>query len=435
MRSVRETGRDQGDAAPGAGSVEPGRAEVVRAPGVRGAQAGGDTRADAAPESFLARWIRLCAPYEFPDEYAVFALLACVSAAIDRRIRVNVESVPCPYPALYVILYGPSGTKKGGAIIHATSLFGQAIQTITRYPDDFTMEALFGRLARDSADGGPGARGIVVNEEFADLIGGADYSLRSTALMAKLWDCRPTTSRETRSFKYEEVRDGYLVILGATSPDWLEMIDPRVLAGGFLRRLLLICAWQPKRHEASPVRDRVLEDSLIVDFRARLGPGAFPGGRRMRLTAETREAMGAWYATLRNAPWMRADEKMRHFGSTIQEHVLRVAACVQVLETGDPDVLELEAWDTARGLVEGLLPGMRRAYQSLVPTFTARMKALAARIVIESPGGLIEETALDRAIMRSGGVDVETAQRIRRSCMIERSIVSAPDGRLRVEGD
>lgn len=356
-------------------------------------------------------------------------MLACVAAAIDRRILVNPVSTPRPFPSLYVILYGPSGTKKGGAIVQATWLLSAAVDTVTRYADDFTMEALFGRLARDSKDGGPGARGMVVNEEFADLIGGADYALRSTALLAKLWDCRPVTSRETRGHQYEEVRDAYLTVLGSTSPDWLEMIDPRVLAGGFLRRVLLVAEYGPKRIESQPARDATLFESLVAEFRRKLAREAFDSAY-MLLTSDAADRMGEWYAGLRDAEWVRANEKARHFASTIQEHVLRVGACVQMIETGDPSRLELEHWETARALVEGLVPGMLRAYQSLVPTPFARLKALAVRLVSESPGQDADPHAIDCAVMRTGGTDMDTARRAREAAQTEGTLSWSKNGRV-----
>src|SRR5947208_2705260 len=79
------------------------------------------------PGGFIDRWLQFCEPFEFPDSFAIFSLLACASAAIDRRIRVNPGNEPSPYPALYVVLYGPSGVKKGGAIKYATWLFSKAV--------------------------------------------------------------------------------------------------------------------------------------------------------------------------------------------------------------------------------------------------------------------------------------------------------------------
>lgn len=372
------------------------------------------------PGGFLDRWLQFCEPFEFPDSFALFSMLACASAAIDRRIRVNPGNEPSPYPALYVVLYGPSGVKKGGAIKYATWLFSKAV-SVTRYPDDFTMEALFGRLAADSMDGGPGARGIVVNEEFADLIGGADYALRTTAMLSKLWDCRAVTSRETRGHGYEEVRDAYVTLLGSTSPDWLEYIDPRVLAGGFVRRLLLVVEFVAKKRAARQVLDVYLFDALIEDFRDRLGTRAFPVETAMTLTPEAGDLMEQWYDALPTQDWPKRDDRARKFATTVQEHVLRVAACVQVLEGGSPGVLDAESWNEARALVEYIIPGLLLAYQSLVPTPFARLKAMAVRIVAEA-GGEMDPAELDRALTRSGGVDQEGAGRVRAAAVFGGSL-------------
>ena len=377
---------------------------------------------------FLDRWLDYCSEYEFPDSYALFSLLACASAAVNGRIVVNPDTEPSPMPNLYVVLYGPSGSRKGSAMRHALWLLSEAVPETPMLPDDFTMEALNSELARMSEEAGK-CSGFVVQEEFADLIGGPDYALRNTKLLTKLWDARPVQTRLTHAHGKELVRNPYVVILGSSSPDWLEQTDPRTMAGGFLRRILLIVEYGPKRRNAEPARNQALFSTLVQEMARRLGPTRFKGCT-MSLTSGARASMAQWYHTKVEHAWKSSDEKVGHFASCMQAHALKVAALVNVLEGRGATAMTKESLDTSTSLIESLLPGLSQVYASLVPTPYARLRAVILRTVQQSESGGMSDAELDKAVVLAAGVRPKDAFEARTAMLQQGVLMRLKGGRI-----
>lgn len=371
----------------------------------------GNLQSILKPAGFLSRWLDYCEPFEFPDSYALYSLLACASAAINGRIIVNPVTEPSPHPNVFVVLYGPSGARKGSAMRQALGLLSEAVPDTPVLPDDFTMEALWSELSKQSQESGRCA-GLVVQEEFADLIGGADYALRNSKLLTKLWDCRPVATRLTHAHSLETVKNPYITMLASSSPDWLETVDPKTLAGGFLRRLLLIVEYTPKRRNASPVKNKELFRTLANVMRGRLNRGAFTSSHMM-LQRDAKECMDNWYHTKVQDVWSSSDERLGHFASCMQAHMLKVAALINVFEGEGAEWLTLDSVTTSMSLIERLLPGLSQAYASLVPTPYARLRAVILRTVLGMGSCGLSDAALDRAVINAAGVRPKDAMEAR----------------------
>ncbi len=380
---------------------------------------------------FLDRWLEYSAEFEFPDSYALFSLLAVASAAVNGRILINPDSEPSPLPNLFVVLYGPSGSRKGSAIRQALWLLGEAVPDTPVLPDDFTMEALGSELANQSKKNEK-CGGLIVQEEFADLIGGPDYALRNSKFLTKLWDARVVYTRLTHAHGAEAIKNPYVTLLGSSSPDWLEKTDPRTLAGGFLRRLLMVVEYGAKRQNASPKRNEQLFGGLAKAFGTRLGRNAFRPGR-MVLSKEAFDFMEQWYNSTVRETWRNADERAGHFASCMQAHTLKVGSLVNLLEGHGAEVMALSSLQTSSQLVESLLPSLFQAYASLVPTPYAKLRAVILRSVQNvAPNGL-SAAALDKAVVQAAGVKPKDASEAR-LVLTQQKILVVRDNKLYFSG-
>jgi len=360
-----------------------------------------DVRACLPPTGFMARWLEYVRPLESPDSYFLYALLAAAATAVNGRILVNPDSRPACFTNIYTVLYGPSGARKTGAIEEATRLLHLAVPEAPVLPMSFTAEGLISYLAETSAVSGKGA-GLIVSHELSDLIGGAEYRAANSKFLTDIWDCHSPYTRRTQAHDYEEIINPYICMVAASAPDWLETTDPRTLAGGFLRRLLLVVEYGPKHRNARPPLDGVLLRALATVMGERLGPGAF-GATRMRLDDAAGTWFEGWYMTTVDRIWREAGQKEGHFASCMQAHALKIGAVVNLLEGHGPETLREVPLRTATALVEALLPPMFQAYRSLVPTQYARLRATVLR-VLESAGGSLDERLLDKQVGEAAGV-------------------------------
>lgn len=379
-----------------------------------------------ADSPFLARWMEYAKPLESPDSYMLCALLAAAACAINGRIVVNPNSKPSCHTNMFVVLYGPSGARKSSAIEEATRLLKYAVPDAPVLPTSFTVEGLISYLAEVSAKVGKGS-GLIVAHELSDLIGGPEYRAANSKFLTDIWDCR-LYPRRTVSHGYEEIVNPYINMLAASAPDWLETTDPKTLAGGFLRRLLMVVEYGPKHRNARPELDAVLFRALAQIMAERLGPGAF-GGAMMVLEPAAISAFEAWYKGSVARIWNAAGEREGHFASCMQAHALKVGATINLLEGRGADMLRVESLVTAMTLIEALVPSMFMAYRSLVPTAFARLQALILR-TLESHGGSIEPERLDKTVGDAAGVPPNAIWNARESLIRKGYLIRDKEGRI-----
>lgn len=381
-----------------------------------------DVRGLVHPGGFLEAWLKYAEPYESPDSYFLFSLLTIASSAINDRIRVNPGGEPTVSTNIYTVLYGPSGARKSTAIRHAVWLLNAAMPEAPMLPRGFTMEALQHLLATKSKESGK-ADGTIITDEISDLIG-VEYRLSNTRFLSDVWDCPPVVPLLTIARGYKEIHSPYIVLLAASAPGWLEGVDSKTLAGGFLRRIFIINEYGAKRDNSDPVRDMAIFNALVRMFRDRLGPDVF-ARVRMPLSPAAQQSNAGWYQNIVKPFHRASDERAGHFASCMQAHSFKLAAIIQLLEGGGYGALDVAPLTMAQRLVEVIIPPMFQAYASLVPTPFARLQAGIIRTV-QACGGVIQEPALDRMVKAS------TGQKPREVWLAKESLIR--DGVLRRDG-
>lgn len=350
---------------------------------------------------YIDQWLKYTEPFEYADSYAVFTLLAVAGAAVDRRIQVNPDTEPDPYTNMYVILFGPSGARKGTAIKYALRLLGNAVREVNIVPKAFTFERLVSRFAQESKDFQK-CGGLVHSEEFQRLIGGRDYQADNMGFLTELWDSPGFYDRDTHAHAYEVFKGVYVCIMAALPTEGAFKLDPNVLDAGCLRRMLIVCEYKRKKRHHKPPVDQALAEALEIIFRERLGPDAFPAETKMVLTPEADEFMKHWYHTRLPELEIKASEREGHFVGCMQAHVLKVAALFSLLEGGDPTRLERYSFEVGTKLVEAIMPEMFKMYASLVPTPFARLRGSIMR-TIATAGGETADTDLMRNVVKTVG--------------------------------
>lgn len=349
---------------------------------------------------FLDSWLKYCEPFEFPESYALFALLGCASIAIDGRVLVNPTSEPCVKTNTYTLLIGPSGARKSTAARHAVWLLAEAVPEAPVLPRSFTVEIAKLRLAKKSLETGKGD-GLILADEFSDLVAGAKYKEGATKFFTDIWDCPPVYSHDTVAHDYVEIVAPYIVGLWCSAPDWIYSIAPEQLAGGFLRRVLGVVEYGARRRNDDPKRNMALFQALAKRMHETLGLAAFDEGTAMRLDASAIAAKKTWYHEAL-PKYHKFGEKEGHFASCMEAHALKLAAGIHLLEGGDPKWLTAISLETAQKLVEVIVPNLFSWYSGLAPTPFARLKASIVR-TLNGAEGEMSEWRLAKAVQGATG--------------------------------
>ena len=379
-----------------------------------------DSIRKAVPENgLIADYLKYTEPFEYPDRFAIMSLLVMASCAVDKRIMINSGYKPETFTNIYCVLYGPSGSRKSEALLDALAVLSAACPNAPILPMNFTMEALRGRLAKDSEETGR-APGLILAEEMSTLLGGRDYLLNNSLFLSKVWDGRIAETFLTIAHQEQIIRESYVVLGGCTTPEAFGDLDPKGLSTGFLRRLLFVSAYGPKCESSSPQMNSTFFNTVIVPrFKDRLGPAAF-GSCKMSLSKQARGCNDEWYNTeLRALRRERVGPRESHFVNTLQVHAFKVGALVHLLEGGDPKSLSAESLQIGFDIVKELSSGIFEAYASLVPTFFAKLRAMAVRIVGASEG--LTDKELDIAVWKEAGVQPEQAAAARVSLLHDKT--------------
>lgn len=381
------------------------------------------------PGGWLARWLDYCDPFEVPDSFALWSVLAVTSAAINRRVRVNHGFKPCVFTNMYVLMLGPPASKKSDALDAAVELLSDAVPDTPMLPDDFSMSAAIGELAEKSAQTQKGS-GLIVAHELSDLLGGSEYRQENTRALTKLWDCPTMYTRKTRLHGNETIVNTYVTLAGASAPDWMEELDPKTLAGGFLRRLVCVCENGPKRGAARPKVQAEMREALVRVMAQRFRPGSITDGTEMRLSKAAAELNDEWYYERIVKIRGKLGEREAGFVNTMQTHALKVAAVTHLAEDLDPEVLDGPSLALGQALVEQLVSGTFALYASLTGTPFARLRAAVMR-TLRSAEGEMPMRELGKAVRQATGVRPEDVNAVMVS-LLDDGEVEHVGGRVKV---
>jgi hypothetical protein len=390
-----------------------------------------DVRGVLTGHEFVKDWLKYTEVFEYPESFAVFSLLAMTSCAVDRRVLINPGSKPETHTNSFVLLYGPSGSRKSEAVMDALSLLGEAIPDAPVFPMNFTMEALRGRMAKESDDDGK-TSGLILSEELSTLLGGREYLLNNSLFLGKVWDCRPRETFLTVAHDEQIIRHPYTTLGACTTPEAFGGLDPKALDAGFLRRISIVQEYGPKGESPLPPMNTAFFNNVLVPrFRERFATAALPTkGVLMRLSTEARELNETWYKTeLREMRTEYAGPKENKFVNSLQVHAFKLGALLHLLDGHDPKELSARSLEYGLEMAKALLPGTFEAYNALVPSAFARTCMVIRRIVAAGP---ISMGSLDAKVKAEIGATPEQATAARQSLLNDGILEKAGVGRVKV---
>jgi hypothetical protein len=232
----------------------------------------------------LDDWIE--AYIEFTDNtesapiFNKWAAISVISSALQKKVRFNLGRIPI-YSNMYIVLVAEPGFARKTQAISWSYKILKDISTIKVTADAITMEAMIIEMedfkqgvpedAATVSSCGPHHSITVHSKEFETFLGQKADNARKIVFLTDIFDAddRPF-SYKTKNQGANEIRNAFLTLLAAATPDSLASSLPNIaIGGGLTSRVLFI--WAKDKHKKIPIpehsqRTLVLKDLLKDDI-------------------------------------------------------------------------------------------------------------------------------------------------------------------------
>lgn len=207
---------------------------------------------------------------EPPYTFKLWTGISVIASCMRRKCVLKWGSLTF-YPNMYIVLVGPSGSRKGTAMGPGADLLSDI--GIKVAAESITREALIRELKQSNdtqVDASTGTMHLhssltIFSEELTVFLG-----YNNQALMADLcnwYDCRKSWTYRTKNMGSDEILGVWVNLMGATTPELLQTTLPRdAIGGGLTSRIIFV--YEPKKGKISPFPSfpAELRDSLLLDL-------------------------------------------------------------------------------------------------------------------------------------------------------------------------
>ena len=256
----------------------------------------------------------------------------CLSAALQRKVKVSWGVSLTFYPNLYIILVGKSATGKGTAMRPGLDIIKQ-IPGIKLASQATSLQALISNLKDNnlsdiSPDGSMYFHSsmTVYSEEFTVFLGYKNNELISA--LCNWYDCEEDWTYDTIKRSKESIHGVWVNLVGGTTPDLIRSsLPPDSIGGGLTSRIIFVYAEKADRISIFPTEtpeERKLFELLVNDLETiSLLSGEFSWSQEfMNLWAEWRKVDSE------NPPFL--DPKFDGYCGRRKVHLMKLAMLMSV---------------------------------------------------------------------------------------------------------
>jgi len=354
----------------------------------------------AAPVSFeslvtdgwFGRYLEYTAESEAPAQFHFGAMAACISGALARRPLIQWSVAPT-YPNLYVLLIGPTGSRKSSAMKMAGSLVTRAFPTTNILPSEGSQQGYARALRRRYAETARAADGLILASEYGVLVGKDKYKTELAKWLTDWYDCPDKWSRALSMEEFYELDNVYLCLCGCSTMSWLLDLPPDAVKGGHLPRHIPFEAAGRRHRMALPKFDERLAAELIESLGVRLKTVM----EHMAFDPSAEKYLVSWYeGELCRQEGATQDEQVLAWYARKQAHVIKLAVVWQVADGGPPDALQAEWLHRARLVLDWCDSTVYNVYRQLGVTEEGAPVEAVLRF-IQSRGGKAQQSDIVRA--------------------------------------
>lgn len=183
---------------------------------------------------------------EPPTLYRKWSAISTISAALQRKVRIDLGISLTIYPNFYIVLVGPSATGKGTAMRYSYDIIKE-VTSIRLAAQATTLQSLIHRMKDVNLNSLELETGkmqfhssmTIFSEEFTVFLGYHNRELM--AALCDWFDCKDRWVYDTIKRDKEEVVGVWVNILGGTTPDNIQSSFPmEAIGGGLTSRIIFV---------------------------------------------------------------------------------------------------------------------------------------------------------------------------------------------------
>lgn len=317
----------------------------------------------------LSEYVEYTSHSEAPLAYHVFSFLCGVGSIINRRIWLDMGYYRV-FPAIGVIILGPSGIKKTSATDILVRLLGD-VGTVKIYSEKLTPEALIDGMKGD-------ATGLLYAPEMTVFLNKVKYNEGLIQLITRFMDCPDHWESGTIMRGKCALTNIAISSLMCSTSDWFIRSTPAdSFGGGFIARNLLVVQESSARCEPIPnpgdpgIRTRLVQE--LARIHSLEGP--------MTFSKEAMQLYVDWYRGEHQIESKSPDhEIMSTYYNRKPDHIKRVAISLHMVEHGD-FILCLDCFERALSLLNWLERFIPRLLEQMFRSSTGEELELVYRII------------------------------------------------------
>lgn len=270
--------------------------------------------------------------------------VSVVAAALQRKCYLPWGSLTF-YPNMYIILVGPSGSRKGTAMSPGAKLL-EEIGNIKLAAQSTTRQALIRSLrTTDYSYIDPITNKTTVHssltifsEEFTVFLGYQNYELMAD--LCDWFDCKGKWKYETKNMGTDDINGVWVNLIGATTPSLIRSTLPSdSIGGGLTSRIIFVYEEGKAKTVIFPHTPKDLGDKLKNDLeRIHMLRGKFG------TTEEFLKEWAHWYSTAKPA---FKDEKFAGYNERRPTHLMKLA---MIMSAARSDKMIVDGCDFRKAL-------------------------------------------------------------------------------------
>lgn len=308
-------------------------------------------------DDWITAWMEYTYNTEPAESFRKWVAISMIASCLQRKCSLQWEHTI--YPNLYIVLVGPSGSRKGTAMTPGLSMLRELGETIKMSPESVTREQLIRRLKKASMTDGllMHASLTVFSEELTVFLG--YNNLQLMADLCNWYDCLDKWDYETKNQGKDDIVNVFVNLIGATTPRLLQSTLPQdSIGGGLTSRMIFVYETGKGKSVSRPFKTEheiEIEANLIHDLNMiHMLKGEF------RPDDTFLDKYDRWYTTSGEVMNF-ADYRFDGYRSRRATHLRKLAMIINASRSGD---FILSGVDFDRALIE-----LEKVEEKMVDTF------------------------------------------------------------------
>lgn len=335
-------------------------------------------------DGWFAKYLEYVAESEAPTSFHFGAALTCCAAGLGRQPLLSWEARPT-YPNLYTLLIGPSGARKGSALVLAQDITAVAMD-INMLPNEGTHQGYAAALKRRFLKTQVWSDGLILIPEFSVLMKKDRHKEGLVQWLTDWYDSPNYWARALRGEEHYELYNLCVSMLGASNMPWLRTLPEEAITGGYFPRHLIFDAVGRRHWKARPKFNPKLREELIADINTRVGN--IPD--TLSFDPATAKYLDTWYEIEIRASYNKTnDEQIQAWLDRKQAAALKVAMTWQMMDGGPKDALHKEWLHKARRIVDWQDNCVAKVYASMGTTQEGEIPVAIMQLLAKSGGRMV----------------------------------------------